>query len=106
MAEARRTKDVARKDHAKRVLVWLFAGIIVLISALGFGVVKSDATWAPKLGLDLSGGTQIVLEPRVDGDQKVTQDQLDEARDIGLSPEDVVNLIRSTSDHSQLKEKA
>ena len=35
---------------------------------------------------------------------------LDEARAIGLSPEDVVDLIRTTSsattDHSQLKEKA
>lgn len=31
---------------------------------------------------------------------------LDEARAIGLSPEDVVDLIRTTTDHSQLKEKA
>ncbi len=31
---------------------------------------------------------------------------LDEARAIGLSPEDVVNLIRTTTDHSQLKEAA
>lgn len=31
---------------------------------------------------------------------------LDEARAIGLSPEDIVDLIRTTSDHTQLKEKA
>lgn len=31
---------------------------------------------------------------------------LAEARAIGLSADDVVDLIRTTSDHSQLKEKA
>ena len=31
---------------------------------------------------------------------------LDEARAIGLSPEEVVDLVRTTTDHSQLKEKA
>ncbi|MGO1166452.1 MAG: protein translocase subunit SecD [Janibacter sp.] len=82
MAEARRTKDVARKDHAKRVLLWLLAGILVLVGALGYGVVQHNATWAPKLGLDLSGGTQIVLEPRLEDGEQVSQEQLAEARDI------------------------
>ncbi|WP_435198468.1 protein translocase subunit SecD [Janibacter sp. GS2] len=78
----RRTKDVARKDHAKRILLWLFAGILVLLGGLGYGVVKHDATWAPKLGLDLSGGTQIILEPRLEDGEQVSQEQLQEARDI------------------------
>ncbi|MDN5716160.1 MAG: protein translocase subunit SecD [Janibacter sp.] len=82
MAERRRSKDTARKDQAKRTLVWLFAGIIVLTGALGFGVVQKDATWAPRLGLDLAGGTQIILEPRVTGGGSVSQEQLAEARDI------------------------
>ena len=82
MAERRRSKDNARKDHAKRTLMWLFAGIIVLTGALGFGVVQKDATWAPRLGLDLAGGTQIVLAPRVTGGGSVSQEQLAEARDI------------------------
>lgn len=82
MAERRRSKDTARKDHAKRTLMWLFAGIIVLTGALGFGVVQKDATWAPRLGLDLAGGTQIVLAPRVTGGGSVSQEQLAEARDI------------------------
>ena len=44
----------------------------------------SDAalTRAPRLGLDLAGGTQIVLEPRVEGGGTVSQQQLAEARDI------------------------
>ncbi len=82
MAEARRTKDVAQKDHAKRVLLWLFVGILVLTGSLGYGVWKGDASWSPKLGLDLSGGTQIILEPRLDGNESVSTEQLEEARDI------------------------
>ena len=79
--ERRRTKDVARKDNAKRTLVWLFAGIIVLVGALGYGVSQKSATWAPRLGLDLAGGTQIILEPRVEGGE-VSPEQLAQARDI------------------------
>lgn len=79
--EARRSKDAARKDNATRTLIWLFVGIFVLVGALGYGVAKSTATWAPRLGLDLAGGTQIVLEPRVEGGD-VSPEQLAQARDI------------------------
>lgn len=82
MAEARRTKDVAQKDHAKRVLLWLFVGILVLTGSLGYGVWKHEASFSPKLGLDLSGGTQIILEPRLEDDESVSAEQLEEARDI------------------------
>ncbi len=80
--ERRRTKEAARKDNAVRTLVWLFAGIIVLVGALGYGVTQKDATWAPRLGLDLAGGTQIILEPRVEGGTTVSPEQLAQARDI------------------------
>ncbi|WEV79036.1 protein translocase subunit SecD [Janibacter cremeus] len=79
--EARRSKDAARKDNATRTLIWLFVGIFVLIGALGYGVVRDSATWAPRLGLDLAGGTQIILEPRVEGEE-VSPEQLSQARDI------------------------
>lgn len=79
--EARRSKDTARKDNATRTLIWLFVGIFVLVGALGYGVAKHSATWAPRLGLDLAGGTQIILEPRVEGDS-VSPEQLAQARDI------------------------
>lgn len=79
--EPRRTKDVARRDNAARTLIWLFVSILVLVGALGFGVAKRDATWAPRLGLDLAGGTQIILEPRAEG-EAVSQEQLSQARDI------------------------
>ena len=35
MAEARRSKDDAQRDHAKRVLLWLFVGVLVLVGSLG-----------------------------------------------------------------------
>lgn len=82
MAERRRSKDNAQRDHAKRTLMWLFAGLIVLTGGLGYGVWQKDASWSPRLGLDLAGGTQIVLEPRVTGGGTVSQEQLTEARDI------------------------
>ena len=60
--------------------------LVVLIVAL-YGVIVAVSTWGtgsftPKLGLDLEGGTQMVLEPRLVGKQTVTQSQLDQARDI------------------------
>lgn len=41
-----------------------------------------DAQWQPKLGLDLDGGTQLVLKPVLVGNSKVTNEQLTQARDI------------------------
>lgn len=82
MADRRRSKDVARKDNAKRTLMWLFAFIIMLTGALGYGVWKKDASWTPALGLDLEGGFQFVLSPRSTEGGSVSQQQLEEARDI------------------------
>ncbi|WP_068255952.1 protein translocase subunit SecD [Janibacter corallicola] len=79
--ESRRTKDVARKDNAKRTLLWLLAFLLVLVGSLGYGVMQKDATWTPRLGLDLEGGTQIILEPRSETGQ-VSQEELAQARDI------------------------
>ncbi|WP_370893280.1 protein translocase subunit SecD [Janibacter sp. GXQ6167] len=77
MAADRRPKDIAR-----RTLVWFFALTLGLLAALAGGVIFKDAAWAPKLGLDLAGGTQIVLEPRVPDGQQVTTEQVEQARDI------------------------
>ena len=79
--ESRRTKDVARKDNAKRTLLWLLAFLLVMVGSLGYGVMQKDATWSPRLGLDLEGGTQIILEPR-SGTGQVNQEELAQARDI------------------------
>jgi len=64
---------------ATRSLVWLAVITAILFAVLGGGVLWSTASWAPKLALDLQGGTQLILTPKLAEGQTVTQDQLDQA---------------------------
>lgn len=82
MAERGAARAAKAKDAAKRTLVALFVMGAALTAVLGFGVARSDATWAPRLGLDLQGGTQFILEPVLEGGQSVSSQQLEQARDI------------------------
>ena len=66
----------------RRTLVWFVVLIIALAGGLFAANRLSDASLTPKLGLDLEGGTQIILEPRLSGGQQVTPEQVDAARDI------------------------
>lgn len=68
--------------QARKSLLWL--GVIFLISAaiLITGVLTGKAAFAPKLALDLEGGTQMILAPRVQGGAAATQEQLDQAVEI------------------------
>ena len=59
------------------------AAILLGLYGLLFAVTTwGDAQWKPKLGLDLDGGTQLVLKPVLVGTNKVSSDQLSQARDI------------------------
>ncbi len=68
--------------QARKSLLWL--GVIFLVSALVLigGVIGKQTTFAPKLALDLEGGTQMILAPRVAGGAAATQEQLDQAVEI------------------------
>jgi preprotein translocase subunit SecD len=66
----------------RRTLVWFFVIIIALAGGLVAANRLSNSGLAPKLGLDLEGGTQIILEPRLTTGQQVSQEQVDAARDI------------------------
>ncbi len=68
--------------QARKSLLWL--GVIFLISAviLITGVLSGKAAFSPKLALDLEGGTQMILAPRVQGGAAATQEQLDQAVEI------------------------
>jgi len=67
---------------ARNSLIGLAAIIIALISIITIGVVRGETGWAPKLALDLQGGTQILLAPKqIDGSQ-VSGEQLDQAVSI------------------------
>ncbi len=79
---------------AWRSLAWL-AVIIVGLGALnGAGVLFSGSTWLPKLALDLQGGTQIILAPKLESGQTVSTEQLDQA----------VSIIRQRIDASGVSE--
>jgi len=72
-----------RNTAAKRTLIWLGVLIAVLTAALGGGVISNQASWAPKLALDLEGGTQMILAPQVQGGgNEITSEQLDQAVEI------------------------
>ena len=72
-----------RNTAAKRTLIWLGVLIAVLTAALGGGVLSNQASWAPKLALDLEGGTQMILAPKVQGGgSQITSEQLDQAVEI------------------------
>ena len=59
--------------------------LLMAVMAAGiFGTTYAGGSWAPKLALDLSGGTQMILSPKVNGssDENVTQEQLNQAVEI------------------------
>jgi preprotein translocase subunit SecD len=70
--------------------VWLGVIILALIGLNAFNFFTAavpkgtaqSATLAPKLGLDLVGGTEIILQPKVASGVQVTGDQLNQAVSI------------------------
>jgi preprotein translocase subunit SecD len=69
--------------------------IVGLIAINGAGILWGQgASWAPKLALDLQGGTQIVLAPQLESGQTVTEEQLNQA----------VSIIRQRIDASGVAE--
>src|SRR6476619_8395462 len=67
------------KNSARRVLVWLGVMLAVLTAVLAGGTMAGQASWAPKLALDLEGGTQMILAPKVEGGSGINEEQLNQA---------------------------
>ncbi|UWX95898.1 protein translocase subunit SecD [Arthrobacter zhaoxinii] len=68
---------------AKKTLLWLGVILAALALLLGGGSMWSNASWTPKLALDLEGGTQMILAPEVQGGgSDITTEQLDQAVEI------------------------
>ncbi|CAO1651834.1 protein translocase subunit SecD [Salinibacterium sp. NSLL150] len=80
--------------NAWRAIVWLTALTVGLAVLIGAGSMFGAASWAPKLALDLEGGTQIVLAPQLESGQTVTGEQLTQA----------VSIIRDRVDASGVAE--
>ena len=73
---------VSQHTYARRALI----ALAVIILALG-GLLAGAHQWgtarlSPKLGLDLEGGTQMTLTPRVTSGKTASPEQISQARDI------------------------
>ena len=80
---------------ARKRLTWLGVLIVGLVAIIGLGsATNAGASFAPKLALDLQGGTQIILAPAVQEGTKVTAEQLQQA----------VSIIRQRVDASGVSE--
>lgn len=80
--------------RARRSLIALLVIVAALVAVIAVGVSRGEATWAPKLALDLQGGTQIILSPQQTGGEAVTGEQLNQA----------VSIIRQRVDASGVSE--
>lgn len=56
--------------------------LVIMFTTLGLGTKLSNASWAPKLALDLEGGTQLILTPKSTDGSQITADDINEA--IGI----------------------
>jgi preprotein translocase subunit SecD len=76
-----RSTTASRPARTLGVLAVLLA---LLFGTVGAGVLWSNAQWSPKLGLDLEGGTQIILTPVPIGGKatQISATQLQEAVQI------------------------
>ena len=80
---------------AWRSLTWLLVIVALLAGLNGAGILFSGAGLAPKLALDLEGGTEIILAPKIaKGAAQPTGDQLNQA----------VSIIRQRIDASGVSE--
>lgn len=77
---------MAKNSHSAKARGALASMLLTLLLLAGgiFGTTFAGGTWAPKLALDLSGGTQLILSPQVnDADGgSITDDQLEQAVEI------------------------
>ncbi len=72
----------APRTVARRALIALTVLVLALAGLLTGSIVWGSGQPTPKLGLDLKGGTQIILEPKANAGQSVSAEQLNQARDI------------------------
>ncbi len=79
---------------AWRSLAWLGIIIVGMFALNAAGVIWGGNSWAPKLALDLEGGTQVILAPKLESGATVSQEQLDQA----------VAIIRQRVDASGVSE--
>lgn len=81
MAGKNRTSAATRA--ARNALIWLTLIVVALTTLNWVSVTWQQGSWAPKLALDLEGGTQVVLEAKLaEGQAAPSADQMAQAVSI------------------------
>ncbi|WHP17746.1 protein translocase subunit SecD [Cellulomonas sp. ES6] len=83
-----------RRRHPARTLITLAVLTVAVFATIFAGTRLSDATWTPKLALDLEGGTQLILAPVAEDESQVTQETINQA----------IQVIRQRVDSSGVAE--
>jgi preprotein translocase subunit SecD len=74
--------QMSHESFARRALGFIGVLTIALMALLFSANQFGTGSYAPKLGLDLEGGTEIILKPRLTGGATVAPEQITQARDI------------------------
>jgi len=70
------------KKSARRSLLALVV-VILALGGLAAGLTKwAEGSMTPRLGLDLEGGTELVLQPQLNGTETISEGQVNRAVDI------------------------
>ena len=76
---------MARRSFVARPLYFLALLLVAIFGAVGVGVGTSNpedpngASFTPQLALDLEGGTQLILTPKTDDGQAITDEDVNQA---------------------------
>lgn len=77
------TSSLKNKARPGRSLLTLAVVIVALVGAILVGSLKDpDASFTPKLALDLEGGTQLILTPTTTDGSTVTDEDINQAIEI------------------------
>lgn len=71
-----------RRRHPARILLTLAVLVVAVFGTVFAGTKWSDASWTPKLALDLEGGTQLILAPVAEDQSSVTQETINQAIEV------------------------
>ena len=71
-----------RRRHPARTLLTLAVLTVAVFGAIFAGTRWSDATWTPKLALDLEGGTQLILAPVAEDESAVSSETIAQAIEV------------------------
>lgn len=81
---------------ARKSLLWLLTIIVALGGGVAYEALVNDRKWTPELGLDLAGGTIIVLQAKTTDGSAVTQESLQQTVEIIRQRVDAQGVAEAT----------